>query len=206
MHSILGGVFSTIWWDYFVTYRKCKHAHWEKVSDRNASISLIICVQWTMQKNPGILTKAVKGNPSGSDLVFGAWSPKWGTHSCLFVYPGPGATLSKSHHMIPCPVSKMLLFERSEVRQSVTSPLQNRLWLKLFFEGVSSKTDGPPAAKCKNADLTAVKCGHRLKSTWIQWARKEADGRKMIRPSFHRVGWLLKRPLSWFVLFFVHWC
>lgn len=159
-----------------------------------------------MQKNPGILTKAVKGNPSGSDLVFGAWSPKWGTHSCLFVYPGPGATLSKSHHMIPRPVSKMLLFERSEVRQSVTSPLQNRLWLRLFFEGVSSKTDGPPAAKWKNADLTAVKCGHRLKSTWIQWARKEADGCKMIRPSFHRVDRLLKRPLSWFVLFFVHWC
>lgn len=44
MHSILGGVFSTIWWDYFVTFRKRKHAHWENVSDRNASICLSLFV------------------------------------------------------------------------------------------------------------------------------------------------------------------
>lgn len=145
-----------------------------------------------MQENPGILTKAVKGNPSGSDLVFGARSPKRGTHSCLFVCPGPGAGLSKRHHMIACPSSKMLLFELSEVRQSVTSPLQTGVLetqaiIEAFLWRVSCKIASSCDKKPGPTTLTwqQLKCGHGLKSTWIHWARKEADSCKIIWPSFH---------------------
>lgn len=62
-----------------------------------APVSLSLCVHNVLwKKNPGILTQPVKGNPSGSDLVFGAWSPKWGAHSGLFVYPSLCSGLSQA--------------------------------------------------------------------------------------------------------------
>lgn len=63
---------------------------------------LIMCVQWTANcsycgEEPRNLHQGCEGgNPCGSDLVFGAWSPKWGTHSGLFVHPQPGSGLSQA--------------------------------------------------------------------------------------------------------------
>lgn len=76
---------------------------------------LFVFAQWTanciVQKNPGILTKVVKGNPCGSDLVFGAWSPKWGAHSGLFVHLQYAPVLHKpSQHSFCC--FFMLFYQR----------------------------------------------------------------------------------------------
>lgn len=145
-----------------------------------------------MQKNPGILTKAVKGNPSGSDLVFGAGLLNEAPIAAFLFIPVLALLFQKAITWFP------VQFQRC---YCLSGQRFARVSRHRFRTG-----DDWAFPVWKNADLTAVKSGHRLKSTWIQWARKEADGRKMIRPSFHRVEWLLKRPLSWFVLFFVHWC
>lgn len=117
-----------------------------------------------VEKNPGILTKVVKGNPCGSDLVFRPWCPKWGAHSGLFVYPSPSSGLSQAVtaflllqiHVI---LSKISLFEGLKLARPSGPPLQttrgtsergSRLdkdWvLWRFLQRVSSKNPSPPVA------------------------------------------------------------
>lgn len=182
----------------FALYCKHKQTQWEKLSGRNACIFYSLY----MHNGPCRRTKrsrprALKGNPSASDLVFGAQSPKWGCHSCLFVSagPGPGAGLSKRHHMTACPISKMLLFELSEVRQSVTSPLYTgALHTQAIIEAVLWRVSCKIASSCdKNPGRqrwldNSWNVVTALKSTWIQWGRKEADGSEMIWPSFRGLG------------------
>lgn len=180
-----------------------------------------MCVQWAVEK-PGILTKAVKGNPSGSDLVFGAWSSKWGTHSGLFVYPSPCSGLSKAITWFPLllshvTVSKISQFEglklgrpwRHCLRTGVIAWIKTELWR--FLLRVSNKipalqTDVTTQDKPnKSADLTAVSSlpqGDvviRSNQPGFKWApnTQKAAGRKMIRHSFHRLAWSALRQLVW---------
>ncbi len=131
-----------------------------------------MCIQWTetriVEKNPGILTKVVKGNPCGSDLVFGAWPPKWGAHSGLFVSPsqcsGPSQTITAFllllFRVMP---SKMSLFEGLMLARlpGHCSKCSEQAWMKLSCGGFYWNPSPPEAMTkqsnpTKSADLTAV--------------------------------------------------
>lgn len=67
-------------------------------------VTSIMCVQWTenciVEKNPGILTKVVKGNPCGSDLVFGVGLPNEAPIVGFLFIPTMLRSFT-SHHSIP---------------------------------------------------------------------------------------------------------